>query len=219
MIPKPISCLLTLCASAALAGPNAGAVLAVDLAPATIAVDSTGTAAVDSAVWIVVRIDSAQGLAGYGFNLGYDTARLVFVQARPDSIPAGWVNFLTGPGGATAGFVGQIARHDSTQISIANTLTQADSAQAPNGGGLLALIEFQPKAAGAAHFTLSAIQLLDWRQQLDSLAGGSGATLNVQPSPVALWRPRSVFVSARGPKARYEIADLRNVLGRIVSLH
>jgi hypothetical protein len=171
---------VTMAVGLALAGPNQGAGLSVDMDFRTAPVESLGTAAYGSAFWIGVRIADARYLDTFGFRLGFDSSLVGFVKAVPESPQDGVTDFLASRGGTAVGFLGRISSQDSTQVAIGNGLAGRDSAQAPGGSGLLVMLEFIAKGSspGKAVFSISEVKLLDWQQSLDTLASvQSGAVL------------------------------------------
>ncbi len=195
-------------------GPNQNAIISIDLLPPSPSVDTVDfRPANDTAFWVAVRVAQAQGLDSYGFELSYDRTRLDYLQTVAALPGQGLFNFLESAGGLSAGFVGQLSRNDSSKVSIANALAGSDSAKSPNGGGILALVQFRPKGVqGDAIFAPGAAQFLDWRLTVDTGMAMRGARLVLQ-MPVALR-----FVSRRG----YVLPDAtaifhrfgRDVLGR-----
>jgi hypothetical protein len=199
------------------AGPNANAVLSVDLLPATSASDSTHALRSDSSLWVAVRIAQAVGLDGYGFELAYNRTLLDFDTAVASSPADGWNNFLESQGGTSLGFIGRLSNLDSSKVTIGNSLIGSDSSQSPGGGGIVALIRFRGKSAsGNAAFSLGAVQLLDWRQQLDTGNAVTGAMLTLTPPPVALRNPNKARLFRFDNLMVLQLR--RDVLGRRVSL-
>ena len=183
-------------------GPNAGASLHVDADASTPAIEYSAVGS-GSVIRIAIRIRDVRYLDGYSFDLAYDTARLVFLKADP-GIP-GQANILETRGGSAVAFVGRLSSRDMAQVSVGNALAGSDSTLSPSGGGLLAVLEFQAKAAGMARFTPSNVQLLDYAQELDTAISFIGASVQVG-SPVAV--RRWAVIGARDDNAGFRFDPL-----------
>jgi hypothetical protein len=191
-------------AGAALGGPNAAATLAVDADWRTPAVEPGASA--DGPVFAIgIRISGARYLDGYAFELGYDTALAAFVGARAGSPEEGLPNFLETRGGTAVAFVGRLSVRDTSLITVANALAGSDSTRSPGGDGLLAILEFRAKGSGTVRFVPGKVELLDWRQTLDTAAAFQGGSVDIRIPVTARLR--------RSPPAG---ADVRwmDILGR-----
>lgn len=200
----------------AFSGPNQNAVLSVDLLTGSAVPDSALSMTKDNGpVWVAVRVAQSVGLDSYGFEVGFDSSLLTFIEAVPASTPDALPNFLESRGGIPLGFVGKLSNRNANQVTIAHSLIGSDSVQSPSGAGIVALIRFQPRGkAGVAVFTLGLPQLLDWKLQLDTAIVVQGAKLTL--------------TSVVGINSRYEsnrpgalattflsLAGTRDLLGRI----
>lgn len=165
-------------AGAALGGPNAAAVLAVDADWRTSAVEP-GASVAGPVFGIGIRISGARYLDGYAFELGYDTALAAFVGARAGSPEEGQPNFLETRGGAAVAFVGRLSVRDTSLVTVANALAGSDSTRSPGGDGLLAILEFRAKGSGRVRFVPGKVELLDWRQTLDTAAAFQGGSVDI----------------------------------------
>ena len=207
--------ILALASGTAFSGPNQNAVLSVDLLPGSTTPDSTLSMSKDNgAFWVAVRINQAVGLDSYGFELGFDTTRLSLLQTAPSSPSDGLLNFLESLGGTPLGFIARPSQWDSTHISIAHSLIGSDSAQSPDGSGILALFRFQPRGiAGNVTFTLGTAQLLDWKLQSDTAMSVRGATLTLTAT-VPLSHNGYFLRSSRESWAATLMTGPRDLLGR-----
>lgn len=198
----------------AAAGPNRNAILSVDLLPGTAISDSTRSLSKDSgAIWVAVRAAQTAGLDSYGFEVGFDSSLLTFVLSAASSPPDGLQNFLESLGGTPLGYVGRLSTWDSTKVSIAHALNGSDSAQSPSGSGILALLRFQPRGiAGNALFSLGAVQILDWRLQLDTIVNVVGARLTLTTVVRIVHNDHSRHTTF--PTASILFAFNRDLLGR-----
>lgn len=160
------------------AGPNAAASLHVDADFRTPAIEYS--APVGPVFKVAVRIAGARYLDSYAFELAYDTAAVAFVGAEAGSAGEGLANILETRGGSAVAFVGRLSIRDTSRLSVGNALAGSDSTRSPSGDGLLALLEFRAKVAGMARFYPGKVELLDWRQELDTAVAFQGASVEIR---------------------------------------
>lgn len=129
---------------------------------------------------IAIRITGATSLDSYAFDLGYDTAKVAFVGASAGSPGDGAPNILETRGGSAVAFVGRVSARDTTRITVGNALAGSDSSRSPSGDGVLALLDFRAKALGMARFYPGKVELLDWKQELDTTAIFQGGSVDIQ---------------------------------------
>lgn len=196
-------------------GPNAAAVLSVDADYRTAAIESS--APVDGPHFrIGIRIEGARYLDGYACELGYDTSLLDFVGARAASPEEGLANFLETRGGTAVAFVGRLSLRDTALVSVGNALAGSDSSRSPGGDGLLAILAFRAKGIGTARFQGGKVELLDWRQTLDTAVVFRSGSVEIRNSiAVRAWRkvPAGAEILWLDPLGR-RLADAANVAKR-----
>ena len=124
------------------AGPNSDAGMAIDFVPETPAIDSVAAFPSASTITLSVKISGAVNLDAYMFDLRYDTTILKFKSAMEDNPFASLDNILKKNSGSTVGFICTPTPGTSGVLNIANTLVGEDSAQAPEGSGILAVLMF-----------------------------------------------------------------------------
>ncbi|KPA13630.1 hypothetical protein MHK_006163, partial [Candidatus Magnetomorum sp. HK-1] len=104
-------------------------------------IDSSLTAEKGTEVWIAIVAQNAKNLDTYQVEIEYDTKRAQFIQGVEDNSFGGIKNFLKKNGGTTVGFKAQ--EIDSGTVNIANALSGQDMDQAPEGSGIIALVQFK----------------------------------------------------------------------------
>ncbi|KPA12494.1 conserved hypothetical protein, secreted, partial [Candidatus Magnetomorum sp. HK-1] len=134
----------------AFAGPNNNAGCALDLNFQTREydekisskdIDSSLTAEKGTEVWIAILAQNAKNLDTYQVEIEYDTKRAQFIQGVEDNSFGGIKNFLKKNGGTTVGFKAQEIKPGT--VNIANALSGQDMDQAPEGSGIIALVQFK----------------------------------------------------------------------------
>jgi hypothetical protein len=124
------------------AGPNSNAGMAIDFVPETPAIDSVSAFLSAATITLSVKISGAVNLDAYMFDIRFDTTVLKFKSAMEDNPFASLDNILKKNSGSTVGFICTPKPGTSGVLNIANTLVGEDSAQAPEGSGILAVLMF-----------------------------------------------------------------------------
>jgi hypothetical protein len=140
----------------------------IDLNASTPQIDSvklasTGTLTIGVFCKDVVNLDS------YSFDIAFNPAVLSFQTAAEDNSFAGLTNILKKNGGQTLNVNLGLKKGCTDTININNTLQGSDSAKAPEGDGLLGLIQFNVKAALPCTLSLHNVLFLDYESTKDSL--------------------------------------------------
>ncbi len=167
------------------AGDNALATVAIDMDPATLDVDSQLIVFdTESDFWVAIIFDAVKNLDTYSVGVWYDTAALTYRSGLEEDA-AGIFNdrgnVLKANGGATVGLTVHRDRGDDT-LELVNTLSGADTAQAPDGFGLAALLRFTPKpAVQSAALTIAWAELGDSYQLYDFAHQVSDGVYQVSP--------------------------------------
>jgi hypothetical protein len=177
-----------------MAGDNADASVALDLDPATAAVDSETVLRGGSEIWAAAVLDQVVNLDTYSIGLWYDTAALSYVGALENDpgLFGDRVNMLAAHGGQTIGFAVRADRGDDT-LEIVNTLVSNNPDEAPEGFGLAALLRFAPRSDSAtASIRVAWAELGDVNQIYDQAGGLGSATAILAPQC-------TLIVAAQGP--------------------
>jgi hypothetical protein len=113
-------------------------------------------------------------------DLLFEPDKVAFLQGKEDDPMIGVRNLLKQNGGSTSGFVA--VETNPGMINIANTLTGFDESQAPEGSGILALIEFKVlNASEPASFTLSNVIFSNSKREEENISLLSQASINTCP--------------------------------------
>jgi hypothetical protein len=145
-----ITILSHLLASTVWAGPNISAGCALDLDVSTrnydsgiseIDIDRSLNANPNEKITIGVVAQNVANLDTYEFIIEYDSEQMTFIGGYEDSPMMGIENLLKANGGSTIGF--QATDNTSGLINISNTLTYSRTEEAPEGSGVIALLQFK----------------------------------------------------------------------------
>jgi hypothetical protein len=151
------------------AGPNSNAGMAIDFVPETPAIDSVAAFPSASTITLSVKISGAVNLDAYMFDIRYDTTVLKFKSAMEDNPFASLDNILKKNSGSTVGFICTPKPGTSGVLNIANTLVGEDSAQAPEGSGILAVLMFTIVKQQACTLFIEKGFAVDYEQIKDSV--------------------------------------------------
>jgi hypothetical protein len=151
------------------AGPNASAGCALDMdyttrvydpGITTTDIESSSEAAANDEIWIAVVAQNVTNLDTYQVEVSFDTNRMAFLGGLEENPSEGIYNLLKNNGGATIGF--QAVEHVPGTVNIANALVGADTAEAPEGSGMIALLHFKVLDNNSNNqLTLSNVHYLD----------------------------------------------------------
>jgi hypothetical protein len=207
------SCLLL--AACLYAGPNSSASMAIDFAPETPAADSIDTFTAATTVSFAVTVAGAVNLDAYQFDLRYDTTILKFKSAMEDNPFASLDNILKLKGGATVGFICQPKPGTTGVLNIANTLVGEDSAQAPEGGGIIAILIFTVVKQQTCSLFVEKGYAVDYEQVKDSVKTYSPGVIRAATTPILFASTQqSCLVNRISDHIKPAIVD---VLGRRIS--
>jgi hypothetical protein len=145
-----ITILSHLLASTVWAGPNISAGCALDLDISTrnydsgiseIDIERSRNANPNEQITVGVVAQNVANLDTYEVIIEYDPAHMTFVGGYEDSPMMGIENILKANGGSTIGF--QATDDTSGLINISNALTYSRTEEAPEGSGVIALLQFK----------------------------------------------------------------------------
>jgi hypothetical protein len=146
----------------ATAGPNESASLSVDLDLTTPGIQSQHI--IDEEVsqfFAAVWCEDVENLDTYSFLLTFDTSLVELTGTYEENPMAGLTNILKSNGGATLFMEPSTEEKQAGKITVASTLTESNPAQAPEGSGLLALLQFAVLDLGECTLSLGETRLLD----------------------------------------------------------
>jgi len=104
-------------------------------------IESSTTAWVNSYIFVAIVGQNVTNLDTYQIEVKFNPENLQFIMGVEENPFAGMNNLLKKNNGTTFGF--QAIENTSGTINIANTLIGNDSGQAPEGSGILALLQFK----------------------------------------------------------------------------
>ena len=172
-----INCIFLICINSAIAGPNSNASCALDLDYTTPEIDSSISVTANSNIWIAVIAQNVQNLDGYQVEIEYDPNRLQFLSGIEDNPMGGITNLLKKNGGTTVGF--QALEKSNGLINVANALAGNNSNQAPEGNGVIAIIQLKLLDELVDNcLDLSNVHFLDSQQTNDSILELKSAVIN-----------------------------------------
>jgi len=100
----------------------------------SIGVSANGT------VWVALAAQNSKNLDTFQIEVHYDTARARFESGVEDNPMGGISNFLKKNGATTIGF--QAVESSPGVVNVTNSITGSDYQHAPNGSGIIALLQF-----------------------------------------------------------------------------
>jgi len=163
--------------SIAIAGPNSNASCALDLDYTTPEIDTSLSVDANSDIWVAVIAQNVQNLDGCQVEIEYDPNRLQFLSGIEDNPMGGITNLLKKNEGSTVGF--QAIEKSDGLINIANALAGNDINQAPEGDGVIAIIQFKVLDVQVDNYlNLSNVFFLDSQQTNESIAQLNNAVIN-----------------------------------------
>jgi hypothetical protein len=179
----------------------------IDFDPETPGIDSVATAATGQLI-VGIVCQKVVNLDSYTFDISFDPGTLDFQSAVEDNPLGGLTNILKKHGGETLPVRLGLKNGCDDTVSINNTLAGSDSADAPEGEGLLGIILFKVLKTDPCTLTVHNAMLIDYEGAIDSLPEMSGG--RIIP-------PASVLRTAARPAAKnaYGIMTGRSVIGGI----
>jgi alpha-tubulin suppressor-like RCC1 family protein len=172
-----IVCFLQIYSCPAIAGTNSNAVCILDLDYSTPEIESEQSINANSEIWIAVIAQDVQNLDGYQVEIVYDSKRMQFKSGIEDNSMAGITNLLKINGGTTVGF--QAQEKSDGRINISNALAGNDINQAPEGSGIIAIIQFKVLDSQSDNtLTLSNVNFLNSQQENDNISMLKHAVIN-----------------------------------------
>jgi len=173
----PVICLIILMFSGiGYAGSNSTAVCGLDMNLNTANIESDIAASVNDIITVAVVAGGVSNLDTYQAEVRYDRASLEFIEGYEDVPMLGVKNFLKSKGGTTLGF--QAIEKEPGTVNIANTLTGTDTAQAPEGSGILAVIKFRVLKEGKGKISLVNVNFVDSSQNKDVVTNTTDGKIN-----------------------------------------
>jgi hypothetical protein len=159
------------------AGPNGSASCAVDMNYTTQKIESNLKAKMNDNIWIAIVAQNVTNLDTYQVEVKFDVNRLKFLGGVEDNSMSGIVNLLKTNGGQTIGF--QTKERRAGTVNISNALVGTDSKQAPEGSGIIALLNFKVLDAKPDNgLLLFNVHFLDSKQFDDNILNLKNAYLN-----------------------------------------
>jgi len=104
-------------------------------------IESTAEAAEFGEIWVGVVAQGVTNLAAYQIEVSFDPARVEFIAGAEENPFDGISNFLKKNGGETEGF--QASEIASGTVKIANSLSDSDCDKAPEGTGIIGLLNLR----------------------------------------------------------------------------
>jgi hypothetical protein len=139
----------------------------IDLDVTTPQIDSVKMAAAGT-LTIGIYAKNAVNLDSYSFDVSFNPAVLGFQTAAEDNSFAGLANILKKNGGQTLNVNLGLKKGCNDTVNINNTLQGSDSAKAPDGDGLLGLIQFTVLEALPCTLSLHNAVFLDYEGVMDT---------------------------------------------------
>jgi len=112
----------------------------VDMVISTTDIETSVCVSDGGTFWVALKAHDVSNLDTYQLKLNYDSKRLAFVRGLEDDESKDIINILKTNEGTTLGF--SAVESDTGVIHIANSLVSSNCEKAPDGSGVLALIQF-----------------------------------------------------------------------------
>ncbi len=166
------------------ADPNAGAGCGIDLNAETrnydpglsdADIESAVAAPKGSIVTVAVVAKGVTDLDTYQVEILYGPQILEFV-ASSSGGSGEYPSFLESKGGAAMGF--RAVKTQEGLVNVSNTLVGSDPGQAPDGSGIIAVVQFKVLEAKTTELELQNVHFLDSAQATDRIAALSGGIVN-----------------------------------------
>jgi hypothetical protein len=148
----------------------------IDLDVTTPQIDSVKMAA-PGTLTIGIYCKNAVNLDSYSFDVAFNPAVLSFQTAAEDNSFAGLTNILKKNGGQTLNVNLGLKKGCTDTVNINNTLQGSDSVKAPDGDGLLGVIQFSVKEALPCTLSLHNAVFLDYESVMDSAIAATDGTI------------------------------------------
>ena len=160
-------------------GPNANAACLIDLDYTTSQIESSRLIRNGDQFWLVLVAQDVSNLDTYQVEVNFDPDKLEFVQGLEENAFASLTNILKTNGGNTVGF--QAVEVASGTVNVANALVGTSQETAPEGDGVLALLQFTVlDASEMTSLVLSDISYMDSAGNKDAPANVSNGLLYVE---------------------------------------
>ena len=160
-------------------GPNANAACLIDLDYSTPEIESSRLIRNADQFWLVLVAQDVSNLDTYQVEVNFDPDKLEFVQGLEENAFASLANILKKNGGNTVGF--QAVEVASGTVNVANALVGISQETAPEGEGVLALLQFKVlDASEMTSLVLSDISYMDSGGYKDAPANISNGLLYVE---------------------------------------
>jgi len=104
-------------------------------------IETSETVNANTEKWLAVVAQNVSNLDTYQIEVSYDPNRLQFMLGLEENVMGGINNLLKKNGGSTIGF--QAVEKEAGVVNISNALVGTDTAIAPEGTGLIALLKFK----------------------------------------------------------------------------
>ncbi|KPA16556.1 hypothetical protein MHK_003217 [Candidatus Magnetomorum sp. HK-1] len=137
--------------------------------------ESSSIVSVNDQIFVAIVAQNVRDLDTYQVEITYDSSRLEFTAGYEDNSVSGLVNLLKINGGKTLGF--QAIKRQSGLISIANSLVGSNVSQAPEGTGIIAILQFSVISDGDCNINLTNVRYVDANNSEDSIKNIKNAHL------------------------------------------
>ncbi len=170
---------------------NAGAALDMDISTrdydddiSNNDIENTVSASIGDVVTVGVLAQNVSNLDTYQAEISFNPQRLQFMGGAEDNSFNGISNILKKNGGKTIGFnaVFNAEKNDLGTVNIANTLSGTDCAEAPEGSGVIGLLNFKVlDNLPDNNLTLSNVFFIDCNDKQDEIANLMNGSINGVP--------------------------------------
>jgi len=153
--------------SPAFGGSNSKAKCSIDMDIRTEGIESDIVAMKDDMILIAVIAENVYNLNTYQVEIEFDPNILEFHRGYEDSAYAGINNILKKNGGNSLGF--QAIDKKPGVINVANAMTGKSSKKAPEGSGVLAIIQFKLLSKESTRLSLRNVHFIDSNNSIDQI--------------------------------------------------
>ncbi len=166
------------------AGKNKNAGCGIDLGPETRNYDDHVSkrdietvidAAAGDVVTATVVVQGVVDLDTYQVEIAFDPEKLELLQVSKDAPVSGFENILESKGGQCLGY--ESVDESGGVVNIANSLVGRDSAQAPDGSGVIAVLRFKILDDRPAFLNLENVVFMDSASNRDTISALANAKI------------------------------------------
>jgi len=175
-IITPIIIFILFFSSNSFAGPNSNASCSLDMDIRTDSIEDSIVAYKNDIIWVAVIAKDVYNLDTYQVEIEFDDSIFQFLGGYEDAQYNGIENLLHKNGGETLAF--KAVEHKPGLINIANSMPGKSEKLAPEGSGIIAIIQFKLLSEHSASLSLRNVNFLDVNNVRDQIRQLSDATIN-----------------------------------------